>query len=232
MKKILTIFCLAILFCSSVTAAEVTVKFQTWTWQLSIISSENISDDNCSLMLVGEHGQIKKEISLKHTGYNCSLFGPLQLLAFDTENRKTTYVFFEATRGGDGDHTGPIVEIYSLTGDGFSKLGEQELFEASYHRKGQEITSVTGKILFTFCQQCDGPEASPLEDSIYVPVIVTIGCSGICVKPTIDTKERKIILKKFNNRKAKAVEDYSISKEHRKYIEYLEKTLNELLNKR
>ena len=113
------------------------------------MSVESIGEpwkDDCTLKLVAETYQLKRDINIKRQGVNCALFGPIGIAVSDTENREETYVFLEAARGGDGDHSGPIVEVYRLSKLGLKKLGENELFEASYQRSGQAITSVTVQI--------------------------------------------------------------------------------------
>jgi hypothetical protein len=152
-------------------------------------------------------------------------------VASDSENRESTYVFFEAARGGDGDHSGPIVEVFRLNKQGFKKLGEQELFEASYHRTGQVITSVTGKVLFSFCNVCDGPEAGEPADNIFVPVRISVGCGGLCIKPTLAKREREALLRKFEERKSKAAENYHVDANYQKYVVFLENELRALLSR-
>jgi len=73
--------------------------------------------------------------ALRETALNCALFGPVHVIASEPMIVNPTLVFFEAARGGDGDHSGPIIEIYRLTNHGFRKLGEQQLFRATYQRK-------------------------------------------------------------------------------------------------
>lgn len=212
-------------------ADNIIAKTRTWEWWLSVISTGDAWNEGCKLMLIAENYQAKREVSLKRKGVNCALFGPSQLLSTDAEDRMSTLVIFEAMRGGDGDHSGPIVELYSLTRQGFRKLGEQELFEASYLRKNEQIYAVTGKVLFSLCFDCDGPESSDSEDNIFVPVRLTIGCGGICIKPTLDKKARQATLFKFTERKATASERYTTDEYYHKYIENLQKSLSRLLSK-
>jgi hypothetical protein len=211
--------------------ADVMAKARTWTWRVAVESTGDPWKDNCKLQLVADTYQLKQETDLKRQGVKCALFGPVGIVASDTETRETTYVFFEAARGGDGDHSGPIVEVFRLNKQGFKKLGEQELFEASYHRIGQVITSVTGKVLFSFCNVCDGPEAGEPADNIFVPVRITVGCGGLCIKPTLAKREREALLKQFEERKSKASENYHVDANYQKYVVYLEKELRALLSR-
>ncbi len=145
MKRTYLILALTLMWSASA-VADVLVQARTWTWRVSVESIGEPWKDDCTLKLVAETYQLKRDINIKRQGVNCALFGPIGIAVSDTENREETYVFLEAARGGDGDHSGPIVEVYRLSKLGLKKLGENELFEASYQRSGQAITSVTVQI--------------------------------------------------------------------------------------
>jgi len=211
--------------------ADVLAQARTWTWKVTVESTGEPWKDDCTLNLVAETYQLKRDTNIKRQGVNCALFGPIGIAASDTENREETYVFFEAARGGDGDHSGPIVEVYRLNKQGFKKLGEKELFEASYQRSGQAITSITGRVLFSFCSVCDGPEAGEPLDNINVPVRLTIGCGGLCIKPTLAKRERNALLAKFEERKQKAAENYHADADYQKFITNLEEEFHGLLGR-
>jgi hypothetical protein len=180
--------------------ADIIAKAGTWGWTLSVIDEGSEWAPSCKLELVAETYKVKRVISLKRDNHNCALFGPVHLYAAEAPNHESAIVFFESARGGDGDHSGPIVEVFALTRQGFKKLGEQELFDATYHRANEQITSVTGKVLFSLCDVCDGPEAAEDEDNFYIPVKITIGPTGILVKPLMTKQERKALLERFDNR--------------------------------
>ena len=228
MKRTYLILVLMLTWSESL-VADVVAKARTWTWRVSVESTGEPWKDDCTLKLVAETYQLKRDTSIKQQGVNCALFGPIGIAVFDTENREETYVFFEAARGGDGDHSGPIVEVYRLNKQGFKKLGEIVPFEASYQRSGQVITSVTGKVLFSFCNVCDGPEAGEPLDNIYVPVRLTIGCGGLCIKPTLSKRERDALLAKFEERKLKAAENYHVDANYQKFVANLEREFRGLL---
>lgn len=230
MKPIFPIFALLLVW-SPLSGADVMAKARTWTWRVAVESTGDSWKNDCKLQLIAETYQLRRETSLRRQGVNCALFGPVSIAVSDTENRESTHVFFEAARGGDGDHSGPVVEVYRLNKQGFKKLGEQELFEASYHRTGQVITSVAGKVLFSFCNVCDGPEASEPADNIFVPVRITVGCGGLCVKPTLTKRERETLLGKFEERKSKRAENHHVDANYQKYMAHLEKELRALLSR-
>ena len=152
-------------------AAEIVAKAETGAWTISVIAEGGEWDPSCTLKLVAETDKIKREMSLKRESVSCALFGLGHLYAGQGPDRGSMIVFFEAARGGDGDHSGPIVEIFKLTKQGLQKLGEHELLDATYHRKNEQITSVTGTVVFSLCYACDGPDGTDL----YIPAQVTIG---------------------------------------------------------
>ncbi len=162
---------------------------------------------------------------------SCSFFGPVTILASESSDFKLTHVFIEGARGGDGAHSGPIVGIYALDEDALRKLGEQEFFDATYQRKEGEIVSVSGKVLFSFCDVCDGPDAAEEGDNIFVPAVITFGCGGICVMPNVSDKERASLVAKFNAQKAvqPANRGSGIDKV---FISNLEKEFHEFLSRK
>ena len=105
------------------------------------------------------------------------------------------------------------------------KIGEVELFSANYIRDNQQIQSITGRMLFSFCTVCDGPEAAAPGDNIFVPVQIHIGGDDLEIKTTATFAERKVLWRQFHERKQVAQE------EHRDeaYIASLEEQLATLL---
>jgi hypothetical protein len=228
MKRTFLAFILMFTWSAS-SVADVVAKASTWIWRVSVESTGDAWADNCTLKLVAESYELKRDTSIKRQGVNCALFGPVGIAVFDAESRKEAYAFLEAGRGGDGDHSGPIVEVYRLSKQGVEKLGETELFEASYLRSGQVITSVTGKVLFSFCDVCDGPESSEPLENIYVPVRLTIGCGGLCIKPTLAKQERDALLRKFEALKQRTTENNHGDSRYGKFVVNLEKEFRGLL---
>jgi hypothetical protein len=209
-------------------ASEVVAKTRTWAWTFTVTSEGDPWDKSCKLKLVADTYQLKREINLKKKDVNCALFGPVNMYAAEAPDRESTMLFFEASRGGDGDHSGPIVEAYRLTRAGFKKLGEQELFDATYHRKDEQITSVTGTVLYSFCESCDGPDATDPADNFYVPAKITIGSTGFSIKPMLSKTDRKSLLEKFDSRSAAVMKENDFDKDS---IQDVRKALNTFLNK-
>lgn len=230
MKSVL-LASLVLLSWATPSAADVIAKNHTWSWNVSVERHGEPWKDDCKLALVGEGFQGRHQISLKQKGYYCALFGPVQILASDTEDRKTTYVFFEAARGGDGDHSSPIVEIFSLNRDGLRKLGEQKLNEASYKRKGETFISVVGNVIFSFCDVCAGGQSGDPEMDFTIPVRVTIGCGGICVTSTLNKTEKAALISKFEDRKIKELATPVTGERMREHVAWLEKAFREMLSR-
>jgi hypothetical protein len=222
---------LALVACSSTIYAETLAKTRTWSRQFVLEALGDPWKKDCDLVLSGDGFNSKAKISLKQTSGLCPLFGPVMLFATDSADRKSSIVFVEAAHGGDGDHSGPILDVYSLRNSEFKKLGSQELFDANYQRIDGTIVSVTGKVLFSFCDVCDGPDAAGLDDNIFVPAILTIGCGGICVKPHITKHERNDITALFKAGKTRAMEEKE-NPELQTYVKSLENTFNEFLHRK
>ena len=187
--------------CASAAEVEQIAATRTWTWQVTVAATGQPGEADCTLDLITESYNGRQQISLKRIETLCTLLGPVQVLAAESLDFGAVQIFVEAIRGG-GEHAGPVVEVFALTDSALRKIGEQELFDASYQRHDQTIVAVTGKKLFSFCVICGGPDANP-DDDFFIPATLTIGCDGLCVTPTIKRAERTAIEKQFAERKAK-----------------------------
>jgi hypothetical protein len=231
MRRLIVGVFLILLLPGSAAASEIVAKARTGQWKISVITDGDSWKDDCSLNLIAETYQLKRETTLKRAHVNCALFGPVHVIAAESNDGKSTLAFFEAARGGDGDHSGPIIEIYRLTNHGFQKLGEQQLFHATYHRKDKEITAVTGAVLYSLCYTCDGPDASDPEDNFYISTKIMISSTGISIKPTISKQERKVLLDKFDSRVAQAIKDHDFDKNYPAFVKNLRQQLEMFLKK-
>lgn len=220
---------LAALLFNGTAHADTLAHAATPNWQFSIVGSDDDMSEDCTLTLVAQGKQGHHQVSLKEKYYGCSFYGPEKITAADAPGG--ALVFVEGARGGDGDHTGPVVAVYRLTAKGFKKLGRQELFDAHYNRRNGRIVSVSGKVLFSFCGVCDGPDAAPPEDNIFVPAMLKPGCGGICVKPTVSARQRAAIVTKFEHRKAELAKEKSYYDRDGSDAKKLEQRLRAFLRK-
>lgn len=186
-------------------------------------------DADCTLDLVADSYKGRQQISLKRPETLCTLLGPVQMLASEALDFATVHIFVEAIRGG-GEHAGPVVEIFALSDSGLRKLGEHELFDASYQRHDQTINAVTGKMLFSFCVICGGADANP-DDDFFVPATLTIGCDGLCVKPTITRTERAAIEKQVAARKAQLLALLKDDQDGKAHVLATERAFREFLQR-
>ena len=214
---------------SSAAAVEQIAATRTWTWQVTIVATGEPGAADCTLELIAESYKGRQQISLKRTETSCTLLGPVQILAAEMLDFDTIQIFVEAIRGG-GEHAGPVVEVFTLTDSALRKIGEQELFDASYQRHDQTIVAVTGEKLFSFCVVCGGPDANP-DDDFFVPATLTIGCDGLCVKPTIKRAERASIEKQFAARKAKLLADLKDDQDAKAHVLATERVFREFLRR-
>jgi len=222
---------LALLAWSAPSTAEVIAKTHTWSWNVTVERHGDAWKEDCQLLLIADGFKGHHQTSLKLKGVYCALFGPVQVLASETSDRNTAYVFFEAMRGGDGDHSSPTVEIYSITKGGLRKLGEQSLNEASYKRKGETFVSVTGNVVYSFCDVCAGGQSADPELDFAIPVRVTIGCGGICVNSTLNKAEKTALIAKFENRKAQVLASADTDERVKVHVKWLEGVFREMLRK-
>lgn len=213
----------------SVSAEEILARVQTGRYNLSIVASGVSNLENCQLNLVAEAHNLRRASNLRRSFYNCMLFGPIQITAGKVSQDGTAFVFVEAARGGDGDHTGPIVEVFHLSPAGFRKIGELELFDSTYPREEGNILVLSGKVLFDFCDVCDGPDAS--QDKIFVPVQVKILPDSLTVRSTLNATGKASVTKEFEKMKNERVAEIGQYRNYTEYVRKLEERFRALLAK-
>ncbi len=225
------LFALILVFLAplSVSAEETLARIQTGRYTLSIVATGSSNLENCGLNLIAEAHDFRCVTSLRRSFYNCMLFGPIQVTAGKVSQDGTAFIFVEAARGGDGDHTGPIVEVFHLVFTGFRKIGELELFDATYPREEGNILVLSGKFLFDFCDVCDGPDTS--QDKIFVPVQVKILPGNLTVRSTLNAAGKASVAKEFEKMKNERVAEIGQYRNYTEYVQKLEARFRALLAK-
>jgi len=226
MSWIVLVFLLILLTPLDATAQQVVARMQMGRYTLSVIS-RGAHTQKCELKLLAEAYKFSRSITLKRSFYNCALYGAVRLTASDVSDEGAAFVFVEAARGGDGDHTGPVVEVFGLNPKGFKTIGEVELFDATYVREEGNISEVTGKLLFDFCDVCDGPEVSPHK--VFVPVRVSVRPDGLTSRSTLDEEGKAAIRRKFEEVKRLALADVGKRRKYEEYVQGLEGKFRDLL---
>jgi hypothetical protein len=202
-------------------AGQLIARVELGRYTLSLVAIGDRYNEGCGLDLVAESHKFRRAVSLKHPIYNCATYGAVQVTASHLPGEETPLVFVEASRGGDGDHTPPIVEIFRLGLQGFRRIGRVELLDATYIRDGRRISALTGKVLFNFCDTCDGWEVSPAV--VFVPARVTILPDKILVSPNLDPPAKAAIVAQFDAVKAEALsENKGAQNETAKYAHYVQ----------
>lgn len=210
---------------SQAMAGEIVARSRTWAGSVTLESDGDVWLESCSLNLIAQFQQTTHRIGLKRPNSNCSLFGPVQLVLSETPDHREGLVIVEAARGGDGDHTGPLLEVFRIDKSAAQKIGEIELFSATYLRKGQEVRFIEGRRLFSLCTVCDGPEAPNPNDNIFVPVRVSVTQGALAVTPIVTLSERAAILRRFQQRRVVAEREYGLASQ----LAALEERLRALL---
>lgn len=198
-KKLLFVMLIA-LFPTLTIAAETVAKVRTSEWDISVIAEGTSWENSCKLKLRASQSKNKKEISIKREETGCLLRGPVHLQVSESADNQTAIIFLEADRGDDSYHSGPIVEVIKLNKVGMKKLGEQQLFDATYIRENGQITNVIGKALFSLCSTCEYPVSLNPGDNFFIPVKLTTGKGSISVDTTLSAQERKNLMAKFEAR--------------------------------
>ena len=129
------------LACLPVFAAEVVAQVESSKRSIAVVTEGNEWQPDCLLDLVETSGTGNHRFSLKRPGLHCSLFGPTKIALSDGDANNEVVIVIESVRGGDGDHTGPLVEVFSLAAEGFSKRGELELYDVAWLRDKHRLNS-------------------------------------------------------------------------------------------
>ncbi len=190
-------------------AEEIFARTQMLGGTASLIGEKDSKwDESCSLELVVSYWQVEHRAQLRHPIVYCSLYGPVQIVSSETKDGNASLIFVEASRGGDGDHTGILIQAFWISQKEFKKLGEVELFSASYIRRRQKIQAIEGELQFSFSPSSPNLHYTNSRDDIYVPVRVTVDRSGLKVRTTATSAERKAIWRHFRMRRDGAKYDF------------------------
>jgi hypothetical protein len=216
----------------NIPSEEILVTANMESQIVSVVATGNPWQNDCELNLLAKGPEGKSGISLKENNVLCSLFGPVKLITAKRGDLKANIVIVQAARGGDGDHTGPILDIYSFRNNKFKKLGEQELFDANYQIRSGAISSISGNVLFSFCDVCDGPGARDDEDNVFVSAIITFGCGGICVKPNISNSGRTDLIARFQSTKTQKLKEEDHAQDYLAFVNNLEQRFTEFIHRK
>lgn len=207
---------------------EIIARTELGRYTITLVPSGSPYTDTCNLRLIAEADNFRRSTELRRPFYHCALYGRVQVIGSWEPKDDSATIFVEARRGGDGDHTGPIVEVFRLTPKGFTKLGEIELFDATYVRLEEKISTVWGKMVFNFCDVCDGPEVS--EEKVFVSVQVDVGASGLKVRNTLDEGAKAAVKRQFAEMKRSALARQGQDRRtYEKYVRELERRFLKLL---
>lgn len=179
-------------------AAETIAKVTYRDSNYSVISEGRPWEKSCKLTFQTKNGQLKRELSIKREEHGCLMLGPVQLYVSASTDDLTTIIYLESDRGDDSGSTGPIIEAFESTRDSLKKIGEYELFDALFHRQEQQIASVTGNALFSLCDYCEYRVSLNEEENFFVPVTMKVTKQGLLVKASLNSDERKQLLKRFD----------------------------------
>lgn len=229
LSPVLSLIVLAAIVFTPVGAMASSIITRTYTdhYSLSVVVTGPEDSDTCELSLTAEGHKSIFSISLRRPFYNCALFGSTQIRAGSSLGSDVMIVFVEAARGGDGVHTGPIIEVFRLGPKGFGKLGEVELFDATYVRKGGSISHVLGNLCFDFCNVCDGPEVS--DNKMFIPVRLDIRNDSLVTQTTLDQRGKERAYKEFEDREKEAYSDHVKDEKYDDYVRTLETRFRALL---
>ncbi len=176
----------------------------TASWEFSVEMPDGPgAGDKCEL--VAKNAKMQIGINVSGKDFHCEFLYPVKLTAGEAADGKSALVFLEGSRGGENSHTTRLVEVYALGAEGFSKLGREEFFPAAYVRRGGEIVSVVGRVMFAVDPLVDGLSGKEEGKEVFVPAVLTPGSSGVCVRPSITGYEKKALIEKFNAVKEGAV---------------------------
>ena len=197
MKTLLFIWLIII---SSSATSQIIAKTSTYIWTITLEGSDDPYREDCKLDLTASNNIASFTVDFKHKSHNCRLMRPRVITAFPIENYSKFLVLVEANRGGDGDNTGPTLSLYSLTKSGLNIISEIRAYYPTFHRNEDKFKMITASLLFGF-QDGYNPDVIDPKDNFYVPVEITLGCSGLCISSTLNQEQRSLMRARYNKRK-------------------------------
>lgn len=176
---------------------------------------DKYNKDACMLKLVEKTPNLTFEYDLKKQYFGCTMYA-VKLFADFNDEKESKKIFLESRFGGDGWHTGPIIQIFLVSLNGIDKLGEQELYDLQYIKKNNQIIAIEGNVLFSTCLMCDDPAGSP-SDNFFIPTKIFFNRKGLNIFPTISITQKDILKEQFEQRfneriNSTDIDEFEISK--------------------
>lgn len=127
----------------------------------------------------------------------------------------TRWLIHQARYGGDGEHTENILMIFELydhpservrkRSNNVNKIFQYSISNVTFSYSGKYLSKISGDVIYTLCDVCDGWEASSPEDIFRVPISIHI--PSLKIETTLPKAEAEKLLIKLNKQAASNIEE-------------------------
>ena len=154
-------------------------------------------------------------------------------------SQSSKWLITQARYGGDGEHTENILMIFELyehpservmrRSNNVNKIFQYSISNVEFSLSDGFLSKVSGEVIETLCDVCDGWEASSPGDVFRIPVEIHI--PSLAIQPTLTCSQSKTLMNKLNNQvKANIKEQLGYgNKTYPEYANEVKNRINSLL---
>jgi hypothetical protein len=121
-------------------------------------------------------------------------------------SKNANWLIHQARYGGDGEHSENILMIFDLyehpserimkRSNNVNKIFQYPISNVKFTFSGEYLSKISGEIIETLCDVCDGWEVSSPGDIFQIPIEIYI--PSLIIKPTLSRAEAKELLSKLD----------------------------------
>ena len=122
-------------------------------------------------------------------------------------SRHSSWLITQARYGGDGHHSENILMIFELhdhpserimeRSNNVNKIFQYSLSNVILKFSGDYLATISGEVIETLCDVCDGWEASSPGDIFHIPIDIHV--PSLVIQPTLSCPQAKALLVQLRN---------------------------------
>lgn len=150
-------------------------------------------------------------------------------------SKNTSWLIHQARYGGDGEHSENILMIFELyehpskrimkRSDNVNKIFQYSISNVKFTFSGEYLSKISGEIIETLCDICDGWEVSSSGDIFHIPIEINI--PSLIIQPTLSRSEAKKLLIKLDKQATANIKE-QLGYGHKAYPEYVKEIVNRI----
>jgi hypothetical protein len=173
--------------------------------------------------------KLLKRVDITNPHYGNKIYGSSRTDMFRSKDSSLLLVF-QASYGGDGDHTGNQLKLFRFHGDSGKKVLDINIDSVKFEKDFNHLKYIRGRTVESLCDVCDGWEAAPPEDVFLIPIIIDV--EALTIKADLAEKEKNDFLSRFEQQVKKDVAEQTSygNKGYLKNAEKVSDRMKSLLN--